>query len=63
MTMPKKAFILYCPCQPEDQLIPNVDFVTLKGCSGQIVLEEQGKKKIPPTPSFYLSTAQNKTKE
>ncbi|KAI9348352.1 hypothetical protein BD770DRAFT_395266 [Pilaira anomala] len=44
MAIPKKAFILYCPCQP-DQLIPNVNLVTLKGCSGQIILEkEEGKE-------------------
>ncbi|KAI8048159.1 uncharacterized protein B0P05DRAFT_564726 [Gilbertella persicaria] len=37
--IPKKAFVFYCPIEP-DQPIPNVDSITLLGCSGQIALEK-----------------------
>ncbi|GAA5795323.1 hypothetical protein HPULCUR_000679 [Helicostylum pulchrum] len=60
MTMPKKAFILYCPCQP-DQLIPNVDLVTLKGCSGQIILEEQEDTTILQLLGLYQQNLQMKS--
>jgi hypothetical protein len=38
-SIPKKALILHCPLEP-NQPIPNVDLVTLKGCLGQMALEE-----------------------
>lgn len=41
MTIPKKALILYCPCEP-NEAIPNVDLLTAKGCSGQLILEATG---------------------
>jgi hypothetical protein len=37
--IPKRALVLYCPSIP-NQPIPNVDRITLNGCSGQIALEK-----------------------
>lgn len=51
--IPKHALILYCPLIP-NQHIPNVDDISLNGCSGQLVLE---------TNKGDLSYWSNKTKK
>jgi hypothetical protein len=52
-SMPKRAFLLYCPFEP-NQLVPNVDNVTMRGCSGQIALEETVNSNF-----FLLSKTRN----
>ena len=39
--IPKKAVVFYCPIKPNGA-IPNIDKISLAGCSGQIALEQKG---------------------
>lgn len=59
---PKKALLIYCPFQP-NQPIPNVDMLTLKGCLGQMALEEaKGAISLFETIFLYINFSPNVTR-